>query len=145
MLAWTDWLKTTLGWRGDYYDAHVFSIYDGANSGTVAAGIGSPKFTATIGPFNKTEFFVGAGYGMHSNDARGATITEDPADPTMKLSASPLLVRTKGAETGIRTRIVPALESSTSAAQAPPRSSPSGAPRGDDTRYSTLPSASAGS
>ena len=109
-VKWTDWLRTTLGWRGDYYQAHVNSIFDANNSGAVSAGIGSPKFTAVIGPFNKTEFFVGAGYGMHSNDARGATITEDPTDPTTKLSASPLLVRTKGAEVGVRSKIVPGLE-----------------------------------
>ena len=105
-VTWTDWLRTTIGWRGDYYDAHVNSIFDANNSGHVSAGIGSPKFTMAIGPFNKTEFFVGAGYGMHSNDARGATITEDPADPANKQSASPLLVRTKGLETGVRTRII---------------------------------------
>ena len=113
-VKWTDWLRTTVGWRGDYYQARVDSIFDPNNSGVVSAGIGSPKFTMAIGPFNKTEFFVGAGYGMHSNDARGATITEDPTDPTTKLSASPLLVRTKGAETGVRTKIIPALDSSLS-------------------------------
>jgi outer membrane receptor protein involved in Fe transport len=113
-MNWTDWLKTTIGWRGDYYQAHVFSIFDANNSGTVSAGIGSPKFTMVLGPFNKTEFFVGAGYGMHSNDARGATITEEPTDPTTKASSSPLLVRTKGLETGVRTKIIPGLDSSLS-------------------------------
>ena len=113
-VKWTDWLRTTLGWRGDYYQARVDSIFDPNNSGTVSAGIGSPKFTMVLGPFNKTEFFVGAGYGMHSNDARGATIAEDPTDPTTKLAASPLLVRTKGAEAGVRTRIIPGLDSSLS-------------------------------
>lgn len=113
-VRWTDWLRTTLGWRGDYYRAHVDSIFDPNNSGSVAAGIGSPKFTAVFGPFQKTEFFVGLGEGMHSNDARGATITEDPTDPATKLSASPLLVRTKGAEVGVRTKIVPGLDSSLS-------------------------------
>jgi hypothetical protein len=113
-VKWTDWLRTTLGWRGDYYQARVDSIFDPNNSGAVSAGIGSPKFTMVLGPFNRTEFFFGAGYGMHSNDARGATITEDPTDPATKLSASPLLVRTKGAETGVRTRIIPGLDSSLS-------------------------------
>jgi outer membrane receptor protein involved in Fe transport len=111
-VKWTDWLKTTVGLRGDYYQAHVYSIFNGANSGDATAAIASPKFTMTLGPFNKTEFFVGAGYGMHSNDARGATITEDPADPSNKISASPLLVRTKGLETGVRTKIIPGLDSS---------------------------------
>jgi len=113
-VKWTDWLRTTLGWRGDYYQARVDSIFDSNNSGAVSAGIGSPKFTMAIGPFNRTEFFVGAGYGMHSNDARGATITEDPTDPATKLSASPLLVRTKGAETGVRTKIIQGLDTSLS-------------------------------
>ena len=45
-----------------------------------AQRIGSPKFRMVLGPFNKTEFFFGAGTGMHSNDARGATITEEPID-----------------------------------------------------------------
>src|SRR5579883_3481004 len=96
-IHWTDWLRTTLGWRGDYFDASVNSLFDANNSGHVSAGIGSPKFRLAVGPFNKTELFVGAGFGMHSNDARGATITEEPTDPSMKLSASPLLVRTRGA------------------------------------------------
>jgi len=111
---WTDWLRTTLGLRGDYYDASVTSIYDANNSGRATAAIGSPKFTMVLGPFYKTELFVGAGYGMHSNDARGATITEAPGDPDTKLSASPLLVRTKGAEVGVRSKLILDLESSVS-------------------------------
>jgi outer membrane receptor protein involved in Fe transport len=118
---WTGWFRTTLGWRGDYYAANVFSIYDADNSGHVSAGIGSPKFSMVVGPFNKTDFFFGAGYGMHSNDARGATITEEPVDRIQNPSAlsspvgaSPLLVQTKGAEVGIRTKIIPGLDSSVS-------------------------------
>jgi hypothetical protein len=84
-LYWTDWLRTTLGWRGDYYDGTVDSIFDANNSGHTKAAIGSPKFRMVLGPFNKTELFFGAGMGFHSNDARGATITESPTDPTTKL------------------------------------------------------------
>ena len=118
---WTDWLRTTMGWRGDYYAARVDSLFDANNSGNVSAAIGSPKLTAVVGPFNKTELFFGAGYGMHSNDARGATITEGPVDriqnPTAASSpigASPLLVPTKGVEVGVRSKIVPELDSSLS-------------------------------
>jgi outer membrane receptor protein involved in Fe transport len=111
---WTDWLRTTAGWRGDYYAADVTSLYNASNSGHANAAIGSPKFTLAIGPFNKTEFFVGAGYGMHSNDARGATTTEDPVDPTTKLTPSPLLVRTMGAEVGLRSKVIPDLDTSLS-------------------------------
>jgi hypothetical protein len=111
---WTDWFRTTMGWRGDSFAAKVDSIFDANNSGSTQASIGSPKFSMVLGPFNKTELFIGAGYGMHSNDARGTTITEEPTDPSMKLSASPLLVRTRGAELGVRSRIIPALDSSIS-------------------------------
>jgi outer membrane receptor protein involved in Fe transport len=89
-------------------------MFDANHSGHVSAGIGSPKFTAVLGPFNKTELFFGAGEGMHSNDVRGTTITGEPSDPGVKLSASPLLVRTKGAETGVRTKVIPGLDSSLS-------------------------------
>jgi len=113
-LRWTDWLRTIAGWRGDYYAADVTSLFNAGNSGRAEAAIGSPKLRVVLGPFNKTEFFLGAGYGMHSNDARGATTTEDPGDPTTKLSPSPLLVRTKGAEAGVRSKLIPDLETSLS-------------------------------
>jgi outer membrane receptor protein involved in Fe transport len=111
---WTDWLKTTLGWRGDYFSTSVDSILQTANSGNTQAAIGSPKFRMVIGPFDKTEFFVGAGMGYHSNDARSTTVTEVPADPATPEGASPLLVRSRGAEVGIRTQALPGLDSSVS-------------------------------
>jgi outer membrane receptor protein involved in Fe transport len=113
-VRWTDWLRTTVGWRGDYYAADVTSRFNANNSGRADAALGSPKFRMVLGPFNQTEFFLGAGYGMHSNDARGATTTEDPRDPATRLTPSPLLVRTKGAEVGVRSRIVPGLDTSLS-------------------------------
>lgn len=111
-VRWTDWLRTTVGWRGDYYAADVTSLFNSNNSGHVDASLGSPKFRIVFGPFKQTEFFLGAGYGMHSNDARGATTTEDPSDPSTKLSPSPLLVRTRGGEIGVRSRIIAGLDSS---------------------------------
>jgi hypothetical protein len=111
---WSQWLRTTLGWRGDLYAATVDSIYDANNSGRAQASLGSPKFSLVLGPFNKSEFFFGAGTGMHSNDARGATITESPTDPTTKLSASPLLVLTEGAEIGVRSKAIADLDTSIS-------------------------------
>ncbi|WP_128924932.1 TonB-dependent receptor [Bradyrhizobium guangxiense] len=113
-VRWTDWLRTTVGWRGDYYAADVTSRFSVNNSGRADASLGSPKFRMVLGPFNQTEFFFGAGYGMHSNDARGATTTEDPSDPATRLTPSPLLVRTRGAEVGVRSRIVPGLDTSLS-------------------------------
>jgi outer membrane receptor protein involved in Fe transport len=111
---WTDWLKTTAGWRGDYFAASVNSMMQTANSGSTQAAIGSPKFRMVFGPFSNTELFVGAGMGYHSNDARSTTITEMPGDPATPEGSSPLLVRSRGGEIGVRTKAVSGLDSSVS-------------------------------
>ena len=72
----------------------------------------SPKAGIVLGPWYKTEFYVNAGYGFHTNDMRGATITVDPNDKVTPLDRVPLLVRSKGAEIGIRTRAIDGLTSS---------------------------------
>jgi outer membrane receptor protein involved in Fe transport len=64
-MHWTDWFKTTAGWRGDAFAASVNSTLQPANSGRDQMAIGSPKLTATLGPFYKTDLFVGAGMGYH--------------------------------------------------------------------------------
>jgi hypothetical protein len=108
---WTDWLRTTLGWRGDAYNATVDSLLTPVNSGTANAAIGSPKAGLVLGPFARTELFLNAGEGFHSNDARGVMIRESPADGT-PVDSSPFLVRTKGAEIGLRSKLLPGLTSS---------------------------------
>ena len=93
-------MRTTFGWRGDYFAASVNSVLQPANSGNSKAALGSPKFRMTIGPFDKTEFFVGAGEGFHSNDARSTTVTQVPGDPTTPEGASPFLVRSRAPRSG---------------------------------------------
>ena len=112
-LHWTDWLRTNVGWRGDFYQTSVNSFFTPANSGSANAFIGSPKFGVVLGPFARTEFFINAGEGFHSNDARGVTTTESPGDGSL-LQASPFLVRTRGAEIGLRTKTIPGLTSAVS-------------------------------
>jgi outer membrane receptor protein involved in Fe transport len=111
---WTDWMRTIVGYRGDFYTANVNSLITPANSGNAAASIGSPKFGIVFGPFAKTEFFFNAGEGFHSNDARGVTIRESPSNDGTPVDSSPFLVKTRGAEVGIRTRLIPGLDSSVS-------------------------------
>lgn len=108
---WTDWLRTTAGYRADFYATNVNSLLNPANSGNATASIGSPKFGAVVGPFAKTELFFNAGEGFHSNDARGVTIRVSPSDSS-PVDSSPFLVKTRGAEVGVRTKIVPGLTSS---------------------------------
>jgi outer membrane receptor protein involved in Fe transport len=112
-LQWTGWLRSIVGWRGDFYDTSVKSVFTPANSGAANAFIGSPKLGLVLGPFAKTEFFVNAGEGFHSNDARGVTIKESPLDGS-PLQPSPFLIKTKGAEVGLRSRLIPGLTSAVS-------------------------------
>jgi hypothetical protein len=112
-LRWTNWLRTIVGWRGDFYDTSVRSVLTPANSATANAFIGSPKLGLVLGPFASTEFFVNAGEGFHSNDARGVTITESPINGS-QVTPSPFLVRTRGAEVGLRSKLVPGLTSAVS-------------------------------
>ena len=74
-------------------------------SGTAHAQQVSPKLGVALGPWEKTEFYFNAGYGFHSNDARGLF---SPA------GAVPPLARTVGGEFGIRSAIIPGLQSSLS-------------------------------
>ena len=110
---WTNWFRTVLGLRGDYFMARVNSDTP-QNSGDASDFKASPKASLIFGPFYKTEYFLSAGYGFHSNDARGATITVDPTDKATPLQRVPLLVRSKGAEVGVRTKAIAGLESTLS-------------------------------
>ena len=110
--AWTPWLRTLAGVRVDGYRFDV-EAGEPANSGTDYAGLASPKFGAVIGPFDGTEFYVNAGLGFHSNDARGATITIDPATGDAAERVTPL-ARAKGAELGLRSVRIPRLQTSLS-------------------------------
>jgi TonB dependent receptor/TonB-dependent Receptor Plug Domain len=108
---WTDWLRTTVGIREDFFAGRVLSDTP-ENSGNAQASIASPKAGIVLGPWFNTEFYGNAGYGLHSNDIRGATITVDPNDKVTPLDRVPLLVRSRGAEVGVRTKAIENLTSS---------------------------------
>ena len=101
-LEWTEWFRTIAGLR---LDRQTFSVDSDnpANSGRAAASIASPKVTLAFGPWNRTEYFVNWGRGFHSNDARGTTITVDPATGAAASRVNPL-VRTTGYEVGLRSQ-----------------------------------------
>ena len=106
---WTEHVRTTAGLRGDVYRFDVDSDTD-VNSGTEAAFIASPKLGVALGPWRQTEVYANAGLGFHSNDARGTTITVDPASGEAVEPVDPL-VRTRGAELGVRTAALPGVQS----------------------------------
>ncbi len=106
---WTRKLRTVFGLRGDVYRFDVRSDI-GINSGTDASFILSPKFNLALGPWRGAEGYLNLGLGYHSNDARGATIRVDPSTREAIEQVDPL-VRTRGAEIGARTGVVPGLQS----------------------------------
>ncbi len=109
---WRPKVRTVAGVRLDHYRFDVESDL-AANSGRSSATRASPSLSAIFGPWQKTEFYVNAGNGFHSNDARGATIAIDPksGDPVDRVTP---LVRAQGMEVGVRSELVKGLQSSMS-------------------------------
>jgi hypothetical protein len=111
-VQWTDWFRTDLGLRTDlfYYDDRSDNP---SNNGNVWAAKPSPKLSLTFGPWNKTELYLQAGEGLRSNDARGVLSTVDPSTGSSVVRNRPI-VRTQGAEIGLKTDFIPGLESNLS-------------------------------
>jgi len=118
-IQWAEKFRSIAALRGDvdYFD--VTSLTTPANSGTADTFLPSPKLSLIFGPWDKTEFYAQGGFGFHSNDGRGATQTIEPVSadnpyPGTPVSKIPALIQTKGAEIGLRTAVVPHLQSTVS-------------------------------
>jgi outer membrane receptor protein involved in Fe transport len=110
-LAWTPWLRSVAGLRGDYYHNDVASNL-AINSGTASGQQLSPKLGLVFGPWDKTEFYLSAGRGFHSNDARGTTIRVDPKNPDTPARPEAPLIAARGLEAGVRSEWLRGLQSS---------------------------------
>jgi len=106
---WAEKFRTVAGLRGDYYQWHVSSD-NPLNSGDAHDFLLSPKLCMIFGPWAKTELFLNAGQGFHSNDGRGVTQTVDPLSGQPVSKVTPL-VKSVGGEVGVRTAVVPHLQS----------------------------------
>ncbi len=92
--------RVELGLRGDAMRVRVASD-DPRNSGKARDAILSPKASLAWRFTKALEGYASVGRGFHSNDARGATLSFDPATGA-PAEAVPLLVRADGAEIGLR-------------------------------------------
>jgi hypothetical protein len=110
---WRQQLRSTVGLRGDVYTFDVSSS-NAENSGERAAAILSPKASIAYAPTTGTELYVSGGFGFHSNDARGTTITVDPSTGERVSRVDPL-VRSRGGEVGLRTSFTDGLRTTFSA------------------------------
>ncbi len=121
---WLEKFRTIAGVRGDYINNDVTQLdntlhdplVNAANSGTSHKARVSPKLSLIIGPWYDTEYFVNAGYGYHSNDARGTVLHLNPVDGVPFADGNPIspvspLAWSRGAETGIRSNFIKGLNS----------------------------------
>lgn len=90
----TPWLRGEAGARLDRYR---FGVGQARAGDTLA----SPGISLAFGPWERTEFYLNAGRGFHSNDARGVTQAQEPATP---------LARSRGLEFGLRSEAVKGLQ-----------------------------------
>lgn len=100
-MNWQPWLRSMMGWRVDQLNAQVTRDTTIAGSNTTRASRVSPKLSLILGPWHQTEFFVNTGKGFHSNDARGMT---DPNAPAQGL------VVTRGQELGLKSQAIANLQ-----------------------------------
>ena len=114
--SWTPWLRTLVGLREDDVGMRMRALQVPDNSGSGSGRRLSPKLSLIFGPWDKTEFFANYGRGFHSNDARGVIDRVDStsvaAGDPMPSSPVPALVASQGAELGLRSEIVPGLQTS---------------------------------
>lgn len=106
---WSQSFRTTVGLREDVYRFDVTSGL-AANTGATTGRMSSPKLTVAFGPWAGTEVYLSGGLGFHSNDARGVMTTVDPSTGAA-VAPVPPLVRSRGAEIGVRSSPVGGLRS----------------------------------
>ncbi|MBW3629940.1 MAG: TonB-dependent receptor, partial [Gemmatimonadetes bacterium] len=106
---WTPWFRSVLGLRADGYTFNVQSDL-AENSGNRAAAIVSPKGSLVFTASPALEMYLSGGFGFHSNDARGTTIRIDPVTGAAAERVDPL-VRSRGAEAGVRAAPIEGLRS----------------------------------
>ncbi|MDH0864380.1 TonB-dependent receptor [Mitsuaria sp. GD03876] len=107
----TPWARAVIGLRADQARFHVDSLSQPLNSGAARHSAVSPTGSLVLGPWARTELFLNAGRGLHSNDARGVTTRVDPRSGDA-VDAVPGLVRARGREVGLRSEWLPGLQTS---------------------------------
>ncbi|MCG8468087.1 MAG: TonB-dependent receptor [Gemmatimonadetes bacterium] len=106
---WSSVVRTIVGLRGDAYRFDVDADL-AANSGVRGATLASPSASLIVSPTPAAELYASFGYGFHSNDARGTVQRIDPESGEAVDPVDPL-VRSRGAEVGLRATPVSGLRS----------------------------------
>jgi hypothetical protein len=92
------------GLRVDHFSADDVNLVGGI-SGKQDKTLFQPKGSLIFGPWDRTEFYVSAGRGFHSNDTRAGTLADVGG-----IARPPFLVKATGYEMGVRTSAIPHLQ-----------------------------------
>ena len=108
----TSWLRTDVGAREEGYRGYDHSLLPGFEGkpgfdGAVSQTLFQPKGNVAFGPWWKTELYLSAGRGFHSDDVRGVTGSVPIQGVPVAAGPTPLLVRVDGEEIGMRSDLVP--------------------------------------
>ncbi len=99
-MHWTPWLRSVIGLRENYFTASD----KGINTGDVSQDLFQPKGSVVFTVLPKTEIYISAGRGFHSDDVRGVTQAASQG-----LAGAPLIARSTGEEIGVREEFLPNL------------------------------------
>lgn len=106
---WTPWLRTVLGLRAEDYAAADRSLTLGVRRAG-AQTLLQPKGGLVLGPWFRTELYVSAGRGFHSDDVRGVFQTA-PLEGVQNLAVgTPLMAPATGEEVGLRSGVIPKVQ-----------------------------------
>jgi hypothetical protein len=105
---WTAWLRSVLGLREENYSASDHSLTE-ESRGSKAQDLLQPKGSLILGPFHKTEVYLSAGTGFHSDDAREVFHTV-PHEGVTAAFTPQLLAKANSQELGVRTSLVPRVQ-----------------------------------
>jgi len=107
--SWTGWLRTVLGFREEDYQATDHSLVTGF-AGSGSQTVPQPKGSLILGPWLKTDVYVSAGRGFHSDDVRGVFGTAPLEGFPGVAGKTPFLATATGEEVGLRTNIIPKVQ-----------------------------------
>jgi hypothetical protein len=106
---WTDWLRTVVGLREEAYwasDRSLTTGFQGSGSQTLL----QPKASLVLGPWFRTELYLSAGRGFHSDDVRGVFGTVPLEGLPGIAGRTPFLSPATGEEVGLRSDIIPRVQ-----------------------------------
>jgi outer membrane receptor protein involved in Fe transport len=103
---WLPWFRTVVGLREEFYSGNDHSLITGFK-GATSQTMPQPKGSLIFGPWQKTELYLSAGQGFHSNDLRGVLENLPLAGVANVNANTPLLTKITSEEVGVRSDIIP--------------------------------------